>query len=205
MPTTTPRLPGTTVSASTQPPTLMRAGKVASLGSGWLAVTALIIVFANEATRGQDWVATGWASLAGWASFIGACLLVVGLIGLAVRFSDDLSSAGMWALAGLGFTGAVTAGAMSTLALVVPDLAHRMPDITTNPPAAVPPTFILSGLAMGVCGLVLAVALRRVATVSRWAGVLLIAGSIATMLPLPSRYFLLAFGVAAVLGSRAEE
>jgi hypothetical protein len=204
MSTTTPRLPGTTVGASARPPALVSAGKAASLSSGVLALIALVIVFANEAARGEDWVTTGWASLAGWGSFLGACLLVVGIIGLAVRFSDVVSSAGQWALVGLGFTGAVTAGAMSTLALVVPDLADRMPDITTNPPAAVPPTFILSGLAMGICGLVLAVALRRVPTVARWATVLLIAGSIATMLPLPSRYFLLAFGVAAVLGSRAE-
>lgn len=205
MSTTTPRLPGTTSGASAQPPTLVSAGKVASLASGLVAVASLVIVFANEATRGQDWVTTGWASLAGWGSFIGACLLVVGVIGLAVRFSDDLSRAGRFALVGLGFTGAVTAGAMSTLALVVPDLADRMPDITTDPPAAVPPTFILSGLAMGICGLVLAVALRRIPSVARWATVLLIAGSIATMLPLPARYFLLAFGVAAVLGSRAEK
>jgi hypothetical protein len=92
------------------------------------------------------------------------------------------------------------AGGAATLALVVPTVAERLPELATNPPASVPATFIISGLVMGVTGVVLGLGLRRVAPeLPRWTVNLFIVGSVVAIVPLPSRYFLLAFGVAAVL------
>lgn len=167
-----------------------------------VALVSLVLVLGGEVARGADFMGSPPAVLGGWLSFVAAALLMVGVSGLAVRFTAGLSAAGVAGLAVLSFATAMTVGAASTLALVVPTLADKAPSIAADPPAAVPATFILSGLAMGVSGIVLAVALRRAAPwLPRWSTALLIVGSVVTIVPLPSRYFLLAFAVAALLGS----
>lgn len=138
------------------------------------------------------------AAAAGWASFVSAALLAVGLLGLAVRYTSALGRAGRAALLGLGFATAMTIGATSTLALVVPDLLDRMPEIVNEPPAAVPPTFILSGLVSGVCAIALGRSLRR-AGVRGPGTMLLFVGAVVTMVPLPSRFFVLAVAVGVLL------
>jgi len=138
---------------------------------------------------------TAVAELAGWAGFIASALLMVGLLGLAVRYGAVLSGAGRVVLLVLSFATAITVGASSTLALVVPTLAEKTPELVSDPPAAVPPTFIFSGLVMGVCAIVIAVGLRRTGVVPGYLTTLLITGGVVTMVPLPSRFFLLAFAV----------
>lgn len=167
----------------------------AALAGGVLALASLVTVLMGEVTKGTDFMHTTAAVLAGWAGFLAASLMMVGLMGVAVRYAPVLSGAGRVALLVLGFATAVTVGASSTLALVVPSLVDRMPEIMSDPPAAVPPTFIFSGLAMGICAIVLAVGLRRSGAASRGLSTLLIVGAVLTMVPLPSRFFLLAFAL----------
>lgn len=179
---------------------VVRLCRIAAGAAGVLATVSLAGVLVGEATQGSDFMGSGAAELLGWASFISACALVVGVAGLGVGLAAVLSRpmARVWAV--LLLATAVTAGAASTLALVVPTLAERAPDIAADPPGAVPATFVISGLLMGVTGIVLSLGIRRaVADVPRWASNLFVVGSVVAIVPLPSRYFLFAFGVAAVL------
>jgi len=170
------------------------AGRAAVAG-GVLALASLGTVLVGEGTLGTDFMGTAAAVLAGWAGFVASALLVVGLMGVAVRYGAAVPVAGRWALLVLGFATAMTVGASSTLALVVPTLVDRMPALVAEPPAAVPPTFVLSGLVMGASAIVLAVSMRRADTAQRGLTAVLIAGGVVAMVPLPSRFFLLAIAV----------
>lgn len=181
-----------------------RAGRAAIAG-GVLGLVSLGTVLAGEISQGEDFMTTVAAQLAGWAGFVASALLMVGLLGVAVRYGAVLSCAGRWALLVLGFATAMTIGASSTLALVVPTLADKAPTLVNDPPAAVPPTFIFSGLVMGMCAIMLAVGLRRTGAVVPSVGMLLIVGAVVTMVPLPSRFFLLAFAVGLLALGRTPE
>lgn len=178
----------------TQDGLVVGAGRAAIAG-GVLGLASLVTVLVGEVTKGADFMDTTAAALAGWAGFLAGSLMVVGLMGVAVRHLQVLTAPGRVAMLVLGFATAVTVGASSTLALVVPSLVDRMPEIVNDPPAAVPPTFILSGLVMGICAIVLAVGLRRAGAVSRGVAGLLTVAAVITMVPLPSRFFLLAFAL----------
>ena len=102
-------------------------------------------------------------------------LIVVALVGVALTWAGVLSRVGSAALLGLVAATATTVGAAGTLALIVPTLNDVAPELATAPPAAVPATFILSGVAMGgIAGLTLALSLRPHLTRGQFA--LLVAG-----------------------------
>jgi hypothetical protein len=171
----------------------------AALAGGVLGIGSLVAVLVGETTQGMTgFMGSPVATLAGWGSFAASALLVVGLVGVAVRYADRLSGVGRAAMLLLGFATAVMVGVNATLALVVPTLAAVAPELAGDPPVVVPATFILSGLVMGVCALVLAGSLRRSGAVTTSVFGLLVAGAILTMVPLPSRFFLLAFAVGAL-------
>lgn len=176
---------------------IRQSGWAATLG-GVLATSSLVTVLVIEALATDGRMSATGATAAGWASFLAAAFLAVGLLGMAVRYVGILPTIGRAALLVLGFATAITVGAMSTLALVVPHMLDRMPDLVDNPPAAIPPTFIISGLISGICAIVLAVTLRR--TGVRGTGTnLLFVGAVLTMVPLPSRFFMLSLAVGVLL------
>jgi hypothetical protein len=178
------------------------AGRAALVGGG-LGLASLVAVLAGEISQGEDYMSTGAAELAGWAGFVSASLLVVGLVGVGARYGAQLGRAGRVALLVLAFAAAVVTGATSTLALVVPDLIDRVPELTTDPPTAVPATFILGGLVLGVSSMVLAVSIRRAAIAPRWVTTLLTVGAVVSIVPLPSRFFLVAVAVGCLLVARS--
>ncbi|WP_148571919.1 hypothetical protein [Nocardioides caldifontis] len=166
--------------------------------AGALATVGVVGVVAGEVTIGTDFMETTAAQLLGWCGFAAACALVLGVAGLRDHLTDAREQG--WAAVLLLGTAATT-GAAATLALVVPALAERAPDVATDPPAAVPATFILSGVVMGISGIAMTLRIRSaVPSLPRPVFLLMLVGSVVAILPLPSRFFLLAFGIAALLG-----
>lgn len=172
------------------------ASRAAATGGALGAVTAVGAIV-GEVVAGAEFMGSTSAEALGWTSFLAACALVLGVAGL-VPVVTTQGQRLAWAALMVGT--AATTGATATLALVVPALTDRAPDLASNPPAAVPATFILSSMVMGVSGIALALGLRKVLpALPRPAFLLLVIGSVVAITPLPSRFFLLAFGVAAVL------
>lgn len=182
---------------------LLRLAKVAATAGGVAGAASLVLALGGEIVVGDDFMGTPAAAGAGWLGYLGAVLLVVGLAGFLVRFVRALPGGAVIAVVALLFATAMTVGSSATLALIVPALTDVAPEMATNPPAVVPATFILSGAVMGICGLVIAAGLRQgAAWLPRATLVLLIAGSVVAILPLPSRFFLLSFAIAVLIGVR---
>lgn len=180
------------------------SGAGAALLAGLAGLAAFVIAVVGELTQGMDdFMRTDAAIVGGWLGFGSVCLLVVALAALAVEAAPALTAIGRTALQVLTFATAVTAGAAATLALVVPTLVDELPSLVNDPPAAVPMTFILGGLAMGISGIVVAVALRRAwPELGRGRFVFLVVAAVVAMSPLPARSFLLGFALTAVLRRR---
>jgi hypothetical protein len=179
---------------------IVRWARAGALASGALGTVSMVGVLAGEVLQGEDFMGSSAAQALGWASFAAACALVLGVAGLGLVLGPALTRGMSRAWGVLLLATAAATGAAATLALVVPALVDRAPELATEPPAAVPATFILSGLAMGVSGVVLGLGLRRARPgLPRWVVNLFVVGSVVAIVPLPSRFFLLALGVAAVL------
>lgn len=165
--------------------------------AGVLATVSMAGVIVGEVVVGSDFMETTASELLGWAGFAAACGLVLGIGGLSGLLTSRAQQA-WWAALLLG--AAATTGGAATLALVVPTIVDRLPELATDPPAAVPATFIISSIVMGISGIGLSLRLRAsLPGLPRPVFLLMIVGSVVAILPLPSRFFLLAIGVAALL------
>ena len=86
----------------TQDGLVVGAGRAAVAG-GVLGLASLVTVLVGEVTKGTGFMDTTAAALAGWAGFLAASLMVVGLLGVAARHAAALSATGRVALLVLGF------------------------------------------------------------------------------------------------------
>lgn len=187
------------------PTHLTGTGRIAGLLAGATGLVSLVLVLGTETTSGEDMTSgsPGMLLLAGSLTFASAALLVVAVMGLASGWGGSVSRAGAIVLGVMGLAAAASAAAASTVALVVPVLVARMPDLVENPPAAIPALFLVSGAVLGLSGLVTAFLWRSQVSRSRF--LLLVGASIVCLVPLPSRSFLLGFAFAALLATPAAE
>lgn len=177
----------------------------AAFAAAVTGAVSLVLALGGEIVLGAQFMVSPVSTVAGWLGYIGAALLALGIAGFILRFVRELPAGAVVAAAIMLFATAITVGSSGTLALIVPALADAAPELATSPPAVVPATFILSGAVMGICGVVVAACLRRSAPwLPRAAQALLIAGSVVAVLPLPSRYLVLALAVAVLIGARAD-
>lgn len=181
------------------PTHLTRTGRIAGLLSGATGLVSLVLVLGTETTSGDDMTSgsLGLLIVAGSLTFASACLLVVAVMGLASGWGGSVSRSGAAVMGVMGLAAAAGAAAASTVALVVPVLVDRMPDLVENPPAAVPALFLVSGAVLGLTGLVTALQWRS--HLPRRTFLLLVVASVVCLVPLPSRSFLLGFAFAALL------
>lgn len=171
----------------------------AALGAGVTGVLSLVGVIGGEVAMGEDFVGSALSVAAGWLGFVSTCLLALGITGLLALPALTGSRGARGAAWVMQLAATVMGGAAATLPLVVVETHERYPELMNDPPAVVPATYILSGLMLAVAGVALAVALRRSGTVPTRLTTFLIAASVVSAVPAPTRHFLVAFAVAAVL------
>ena len=180
---------------------LVGSSRLAALAAGVTGLLSLVAVIGGEVVVGPDFMGTPLAAAAAWLGFASACLLVLGVTGLLVTVGRESGAGIRRVLTGMQLAAVVMAGACATLPLVVIGIVDRAPAIVNDPPVAVPAAFILAGFAIGACGIGLAVLLRRRALFSARLTTFLVVASVVTIVPLPSRHFLVGFAIAALLGS----
>lgn len=170
----------------------------ASLG-GLLSLAVIVTVLAGEAIHGADFLLTSIARLAGFAALAAVSLLVVGIVGVAIRFAPVLSATGRVAVIVVMLAASVTVAVEGTYALVLIDVVARIPEIVENPPAAIQAAFPAGRFALGLAGILLAWSLRRSRLVPTASWVFLLIASVVALVPMPSSYFLFAFALGTVL------
>jgi len=124
--------------------------------------------------------------------------LVIALVSLFVRQSGEFGTLGV-----VGFLAALVgtvlgAGGYWTYVFVVPYVAGPAPTLADQSSGSLLVGFVVSFLLMGLGWMLFAVATLRTRVYPRWAVVLLMAGSVVTIVPLPSRTLVLAVAVAAL-------
>ena len=157
---------------------LIRWSGMASLLAGVLQILGAFLHPTGEdlaAINTSNWVP---AHLALWVS---AILILLGLVGLYTRQAEKT---GWLGLAGfvLAFIGiAVGGGLLAIVSIIIPLIASESPTLITQ--AMTPPAFLLPVVALGFgLGFILfGVATMRSGVLPRWAGLLLIIGTVLQM------------------------
>jgi len=124
---------------------------------------------------------------------LGALLLLIGLVGL---YACQSPAAG-----DLGLVGFLIAFAMTVLAagffwatmFIAPALATEAPEFLDAGP---PPGLVLTFIGLGVGWLVFGISTLRARVYPRWAAILLVAGAVISILPLPFTTVVLSAAVA---------
>ncbi len=175
----------------------IRWGGLAAIGSALLAVLSFVLYTAVVGDNRLSEAATsGVFFLPSGAQLLAMVLLLVGLVALFAHQAEAFGALGLtgFLLALIGT--AVAAGALWSQVFVVPRLAGAAPSVVDQAGGSVLAGFLLSFLLFGVGWLVFGVATLRTRAFPRWAVILLIAGAVISILPVPSRALILEIAVA---------
>jgi hypothetical protein len=169
----------------------------AALAAGPVAVAALVLFFAALAVHGDDVGAITRNPLgigANVLALLSLLLLLVGLVRLAARPAlADAAGTGAVLLAGAG-TVLAAGGAWAQL-VTLPVFAVQAPQVANEGATPITAAYVGSFLVAGLGWLLVAVLLRRDDRMTRARTALLVAGAVLLVLPLPTRWFLLAIAV----------
>ncbi len=176
---------------------LIRWGALAAIASAICAVLSFILYTAIVGgDRLSDAATSAVFFLPSGAQLLAMVLLLVGLVALFARQADTFGGLGLtgFLLALIGTT--VAAGALWSQVFVVPRLAEAAPSVVDQAGGSVLAGFLLSFLLFGVGWLLFGVATLRTRVFPRWAVILLIAGAVISILPVPFRALILEIAVA---------
>jgi hypothetical protein len=176
---------------------LIRWGGLAAMASAICAVLSFVLytVIVGD-DRLSEAATSGVFFLPSGAQLLAMVLLLVGLVALFARQAETFGTLGLtgFLLALVGTTAA--AGALWSQVFVVPRLAEAAPGVVDQAGGSVLAGFLLSFLLFGVGWILFGVATLRTRAFPRWAVILLIAGAVISILPLPSRALILEVAVA---------
>jgi hypothetical protein len=162
-----------------------------------LAVAALVlfgvVVGSGTISEAADSAVFYAPTLAALGSVVA---LLVALVALFVRQSGELDRLGVAGFLAALVGTVLAAGATWTYVFALPYLATRAPGLADESSGSVLAGFVISFLLMGVGWLLFAIATLRTGVFPRWTVVLLIIGSLVTIVPMPSRTLVLSVAVA---------
>jgi hypothetical protein len=177
---------------------LVRIGALAAIAGGGLLLVGelwslLAMITAGETGKFSEFAATSSWSVVTAMYLIGALLLLVALVGLYARQSEEVGALGVAGfLAALISTGLLV-GMMWMSAFVVPTLALEVPAFLNAEQLAGPldAGLMFSGVAVGVGWALFGVATLRAGVFPRVATIVLTVGAVLAFLPLPASHLIL--------------
>jgi hypothetical protein len=168
--------------------------------AGPLAGLAFVANIALFATLGEDVVAAFLSPAAHLANAVAVGALVcflVGVSGAGSRVAADDRALDVAVVLMLVGTGLVL-GAQWTQTLVLPAIARVAPAAVVEPHTPIVAGFVLSHLVLAIGTIVYGLRVRRLGRAASWKTALLVVGGLVALLPLPSRYFLVALAMSAL-------
>ena len=176
---------------------ISRLAAPAGFAAALLALAALVLFGVvvgsgtiSQAAESPSFYAPTLAALGSIAA------LLIALIAIFVRQSSEMGSLGV-----AGFLAALVGtllggGGTWTYVFVVPYISETAPGLADQSSGSLLVGFVVSFLLMGLGWLLFAVATLRTRVFPRWTVVLLMVGSVATIVPMPSRTLVLSLAVA---------
>ena len=167
---------------------LVRWGGLAAVASAVLAIASFVLYLVVVGGARISEAATSAAFfLPSGAQLLAMVLLAVALVALFAQQAQAFGTLGLagFVLALFGTT--LAAGALWSQVFVVPRLAQAAPEVADRGAGSVLAGYMISFLLFGVGWSVFGVATLRTRMLPRWAVILLIAGAVLSILPLPSR------------------
>lgn len=168
----------------------------AAVAAAPLAIVGVVLVIATEASGTMGSMAEPLPVVAGATGLAASCALLLALIGVHLTTRHAMGGRGGAAMAvALVGAGLVVGGTWST-AIVAPAFDASFPGLLTEPLPAVVAGYVASHAVLGLGTLVWAVIARRIGAVSPRTGTVLIIGGLLCITPLPTRFILIAIGLA---------
>ena len=180
---------------------LAQAVRRGAVLTGPAAVLSLLLLLAALAVHGSevsDLARSPLGALSSAVALVSVGLLLLGLVHLALTAPGLQDRIGMWAVLAAGFGTLLLVGGTWSLLVVLPALAVEAPALAREGTALVSAGYIVSFLATGLGWLLVALRLRGSTVLSSGQSALLLAGSVLMVVPLPSRWFVLALAVTLV-------